>query len=470
MRATAQKRAVKISPEDLELLAWLRENRDALQVLLFKPIELVHLGQAGFYGKPCTREPGHFGLCNGLSRQDCARVSPVEAYLPESLGLDSVEVETLSKGEIFDRAINSDSISDASRCSVCLSPILDLDAPCPTCVESGRLQPIPQAGHGQDIAELQQARESAPKLEPAPVITTEPRISQAINRAPIPPPLPPLRAYNAGETCRNCGRLPELHQDHGGPIGHNHESQMRFFVGLHQPSDAKHFDAAFISVNRIRTRKSNFAVGDWIMDSGAFSTILQHGGYPHPVEEYASHIRRWRSNGTLLAAVAQDYMCEPAMLAKTSLSIADHQRLTIERYDDLLRCETGCYIMPVLQGYAPEDYVSHIRQYGSRLAHGAWVGVGSVCKRNGDVSAILDVLLAIKLFRPDLQLHGFGLKTIALAHGVIRALLHTADSMAWSFAARMDHSGANDWRNAAKFKARIGEPIYYQSHLIEQLT
>src|SRR6185437_6098405 len=163
------------------------------------------------------------------------------------------------------------------------------------------------------------------------------------------------------------------------------------------------------------------------------------------------------------------YMCEPVMLAKTGLTIADHQRLTIERYDALLRCEAGCYIMPVLQGYQPEDYVRHIRQYGSRLAYGAWVGVGSVCKRNGNPKAILDVLIAIKTERPDLQLHGFGLKTIALAHGVIRALLHTADSMAWSFAGRKAGDGANDWRNAERFRSEVGKPELYQGHFAELL-
>ncbi len=244
---------------------------------------------------------------------------------------------------------------------------------------------------------------------------------------------------------------------------------MRFFIGLHQPSDAKHFDSAFVSVNRLRNRKGAFAVGDWIMDSGAFSTIATHGGYPHPVEEYAEHIKRWKSNGNLLAAVSQDYMCEPVMLEKTGLSITEHQRLTIERYDALLRCETGCYIMPVLQGYAPDDYVSHIRQYGNRLKKGAWVGVGSICKRNASPCLILDVLIAIKTERPDLDLHGFGLKTTALAHGTIRALLFTADSMAWSFAARRNHENPNDWHNAEKFKKAVAQPKIYQSHLIEMI-
>lgn len=191
------------------------------------------------------------------------------------------------------------------------------------------------------------------------------------------------------------------------------------------------------------------------MDSGAFSSILRHGGYPHGVDEYAGQIARWRHCGRLLAAVAQDFMCEPAMLARTGLTVADHQRLTIERYDALLPLVEGVYVMPVLQGYSPMDYVAHVEQYGARLKPRMWVGVGSVCKRNGDVKAIEAVLVAIQRARPDLRLHGFGLKTTALRSGLVRELLHTADSMAWSFAARMKGRNANDWREAARFVADI---------------
>lgn len=192
------------------------------------------------------------------------------------------------------------------------------------------------------------------------------------------------------------------------------------------------------------------------MDSGAFTTLEKHGGYPDAPSVYAAQIKRWSSNGNLLAAVAQDYMCESFMLAKTGLIVADHQRLTIERYDDLIACDTGgVYIMPVLQGYAPQDYVSHIRQYGERLKPGMWVGVGSVCKRNGDPAAIEDVLIAIKRERPDLRLHGFGIKTTALRSGAVRGMLHTADSMAWSFAARREGRDANSWREAKSFSDRI---------------
>lgn len=243
---------------------------------------------------------------------------------------------------------------------------------------------------------------------------------------------------------------------------------MKFFVGLHQPHQASHFERAFISVNRLRARKGPFPAKEWILDSGAFSTIHQHGGYPHPPEDYAGEIVRWRSNGNLLAAVSQDYMCEPEILQITGLTVADHQRLTIERYDALLAADTGVYIMPVLQGYTPCEYVSHIKQYGARLTPGMWVGVGSVCKRNGLPKRVLDVLIAIKTERPDLRLHGFGLKTTALANGTIRELLESADSMAWSFHARKNKQNANCWRNAEKFRARIDAPLgSYQKHFIE---
>jgi len=163
---------------------------------------------------------------------------------------------------------------------------------------------------------------------------------------------------------------------------------MHFYVGLHQPSDARNFERCMVSISRLRNRLSDFSVGEWMMDSGAFMELKLFGRYRDSVAVYAAHIRRWSRCGRLVAAVAQDYMCEPFMLARTGLSVADHQRLTISRYDALMGERTGVYILPVLQGYQPAEYVSHVRQYGARIETGAWVGVGSICKRNGDPDAI----------------------------------------------------------------------------------
>jgi hypothetical protein len=253
---------------------------------------------------------------------------------------------------------------------------------------------------------------------------------------------------------------------------------MDFYVGLHMPSHAQHFDRCMISVNVIRNRVSNFVVNDWMMDSGAFTEIAKHGEYRFSVYDYAADIQRWSQCGNLVAAVAQDYMCEAPMLAKTGKTIPEHQALTIQRYDALLPIIKGTYVLPVLQGYAPLDYVDHLRQYGSRLELGAWVGVGSVCKRNTDIQAIEDVLGAIHDVRPDLRLHGFGIKITALRSKRVRSLLATSDSMAWSFAERaMEReayrrglpkwgpSGANDWKVAKKFVTQIEEQLNEDNEL-----
>lgn len=214
----------------------------------------------------------------------------------------------------------------------------------------------------------------------------------------------------------------------------------KFFVGLHQRADAKHFmtredDGVFISRSRLDDKKSGFTVGNWIMDSGAFKEIELFGGYRHTPEEYAEVIDRLRSNGNMLCAAIQDYMCEEFMLQRTGLTVRDHQRMTIERYD-ALRPLTDAPLLIVIQGYEAEEYVQHLDDYGSRIQNGAWIGVGSVCKRNGNPELLEPVFTAIKKHRPDLRLHGFGLKITALESPLLRRLLYSADSMAWSDGAR----------------------------------
>lgn len=230
-----------------------------------------------------------------------------------------------------------------------------------------------------------------------------------------------------------------------------------FFVGVVETAHAFMFPRVMLSVNRLRRRVNpTFAVGEWMMDSGAFTEIARHGGYREGVEAYAAQIRRFAHNGRLVCAVAQDFMCEPFVLKKTGATVEQHQQWTVDRFRQLRACDTaGVYIMPVLQGFDPDDYRRHVVMYGDDLAPGALVGVGSVCKRNGSPRSVLAVLSAIKSVRPDLRLHGFGLKTQALLDARCAELLHSADSAAWSFAARMNGRNANDPREAIPWVRRI---------------
>lgn len=237
---------------------------------------------------------------------------------------------------------------------------------------------------------------------------------------------------------------------------------------MHHPSDAAKIDRAMVSVNALRGRKSDFPVNEWLLDSGAFSEIMQYGGYRYGVEEYAAQIRRWNRNGTgrLTAAVAQDFMCEEPAIEATSAargyrtSVAEHQRWTIERYDALLAEDYGgVTILPVLQGSQVTDYITHVRAYGDRLRPGMWVGVGSICKRQGNPSVISAILRAIHAARPDLKLHGFGVKLTSLAIADVRDELYSADSMAWSYLGRMQGRG-NDPALAISYAKRVAtQPV-----------
>lgn len=226
-----------------------------------------------------------------------------------------------------------------------------------------------------------------------------------------------------------------------------------FFLGVHKPSMAARCERAMLSINALEGRRSDFVAHDWILDSGAFTRITTGRGHM-PVGEYAEAANRWASCGNLLAVVSQDWMCEPFALGLTGATVEDHQRWTIERYD-ALRPLMRPYLLPVMQGYAPNEYVAHVRAYGDRLGEGAWVGVGSVCKRNASPWSVVAVLAAIKAERPDLRLHGFGLKQTALRHEGVASRLYSCDSLAWSFAARRNGRNANDVREGLRYAERV---------------
>lgn len=242
-----------------------------------------------------------------------------------------------------------------------------------------------------------------------------------------------------------------------------------FYIGLHHPSTAWPFLRSMITVMALRDRQSNFRVNRWIMDSGAFTQISKHGKFLLSPDDYLQQIERWRSCGSLEAASIQDWMCEPFILQKTGKTIEEHQALTCESYVYLSE-RTNVYILPVLQGYEPRDYVRHVREYAFLLVVGAWVGVGSVCKRNGNPDAVEDVLLAIKSERSDLRLHGFGLKKTAFERESIRSMLFSADSMAWSYAGRRQDLDGNDPRRALAYAAEVGGLIGTETMLQPQLS
>lgn len=177
------------------------------------------------------------------------------------------------------------------------------------------------------------------------------------------------------------------------------------------------------------------ARGPWCLDSGGFTELTKHGGWTISAADYVAAARRYiREIGNLRWAAPQDWMCEPFVVAKTGLTVTAHQARTIASVLDLRSSAPEVPWIPVLQGWAEDDYLRHVDAYdraGIDLQAEPVVGIGTVCRRQ---STALAERVIQRLWRLGISLHGFGFKVLGLRRSA--PFLLTADSLAWSFGAR----------------------------------
>lgn len=211
---------------------------------------------------------------------------------------------------------------------------------------------------------------------------------------------------------------------------------MRFYLGTHMTNWLALVDVPlFISDRRLAGRRDlPVARAPWALDSGGFTQLQLHGGWPPDAAKlYAERVDRYRAEIGRLAWVSpQDWMCEPHMIERTGLSVRDHQEHTIANYLELRPLIPE--VVPVLQGWRLAEYLTCLDLYrsaGVDLTAQPVVGLGSVCRRQ-DTTEIETIVR--ELHRAGLALHGYGVKTNGLAS--YGRLLASADSMAWSFRAR----------------------------------
>jgi hypothetical protein len=210
-----------------------------------------------------------------------------------------------------------------------------------------------------------------------------------------------------------------------------------FYLGTHHPGWLKRLSIPlFISHRRLMGyRTLPVARGSWALDSGAFSDLAQYGRWTLAPEQYVAAVRRYRDEiGKLVWAAPQDWMCEPSIVAKTGLSVSEHQRQTVENFLLLRAMAPDLPFIPVVQGWDLADYLRCLEMYakaGIDLTAEPLVGLGSVCRRQAtkEVGDIVTALAGL-----GLRLHGFGVKASGLAR--YGQHLASADSMAWSFRGR----------------------------------
>lgn len=229
----------------------------------------------------------------------------------------------------------------------------------------------------------------------------------------------------------------------------------RFYLGVHRPhwlalSDTPLF-VSFATLGKVRRLPR--ARAPWALDSRGFSELSAHGRWTVSAREYVAAVRRFRSEiGGLQFASIQDWMCEPDILTRTGLTVAEHQRRTVASFLELRELAPELPWLPVLQGWCRGEHARHVEMYaaaGVDLELAPLVGVGTICRRSSvlSISAIVAELAA-----PGLRLHAFGAKAQALP--CIAQNLVSADSTAWSLRARWAHREA---RAAGLTTAKTGE-------------
>lgn len=190
----------------------------------------------------------------------------------------------------------------------------------------------------------------------------------------------------------------------------------------------------------------------WILDSGAFTELFMYRQFTYTADRYVVDVLWLLAHMDYCQWVApMDWMCEPSMIARTGLSVPEHQARTVANFVEL-RDVLGKRVVPVLQGYAPREYdrcVSLYQDAGVDLAAEPVVGLGSVCRRS-NTSEIRRLIRYLS--DHDLRFHGFGLKGTTFR--ALRGQLASADSMAWSYAARRAGRDANSTEEALAWRTK----------------
>lgn len=187
-----------------------------------------------------------------------------------------------------------------------------------------------------------------------------------------------------------------------------------------------------------RTRPLPPATAPWYLDSAAFTELEQHGEWTVTPADWATLATRWSDEAGQLTHVAiLDWLCTPAAVARTGLTIPDHQARTLRSYLILQQLAPEVPWVPTLQGWHPDDYLHHADAYmaaGVQLDQQPLVGIGSIAMRQHTPTAAWAVTQA--QHHTGARLHAYGAKDTGLrAWGWA---LTSADSMAWSTTARRE--------------------------------
>lgn len=209
-----------------------------------------------------------------------------------------------------------------------------------------------------------------------------------------------------------------------------------FFLGAHRLNwcwEGAARGPLFVNMHLLLPRVGDMqsATQDIGLDSGGYEEVARNGCWRWNVARYVELTRRaCRELRRIRFAAIQDWLCTPAALRRTGLSVAEHQARTLASYLDLSAAAPEIPWCPVLQGAEPDDFRRHRDDYeraGIYLPSFERVMVGSIAARDDD-PGVLDLLG--ELADSGVAVHALGAKGDGLRR--IGSDVFSGDSMAWS--------------------------------------
>ncbi|RKD95629.1 deazapurine DNA modification protein DpdA family protein [Halopiger aswanensis] len=171
-------------------------------------------------------------------------------------------------------------------------------------------------------------------------------------------------------------------------------------------------------------------------DSGGYSQLHTHREYQSSDRQYLSYLKEYEPELFAL----RDYPCEPGLLWKLNRTVRDHQQRTTRHHRKLLdtynNADIGSEPVAVLQGWKPEQYLSHLDELREEGVLTQYVAIGSLSNRNPETAAQIIHKIRNALSSKH-RLHAFGIGTDTLQLPRVIESLDSADSAAYDFRTRM---------------------------------
>ncbi|DBA34715.1 TPA_asm: queuine tRNA-ribosyltransferase [Caudoviricetes sp. vir519] len=181
----------------------------------------------------------------------------------------------------------------------------------------------------------------------------------------------------------------------------------------------------------------------FFVDSGGFSFFQRRfKDYPFSPGEYLQKIEKLKPD----FFASMDIPCEPEIVQRLGTSVHHNIQKTIENQIKLLdvldEISLESVMIPVIQGYELEDYLTCIDLMREQGLMTDYMAIGSICRR-GPAGPMVKIIISIKrLLR--IKLHAFGVKIPVLKNKACFDALYSTDSAAWHYEAqfrceRKDH-------------------------------